>query len=81
MTKGPRVKMMRTAERFRGSAAAQAVTSPTSPAVSALGSPMGVASRAPPEEFLCPISHEVMDDPVVVMATGMTYERAVIEMW
>ena len=79
MTKGPRVKMMRTAERFRS--AAQAVTSPTSPAVSALGSPVGVASRTPPEEFLCPISHEMMEDPVMVVATGMTYERAIIEMW
>ena len=81
MTKGPRVKMMRTAERFRGSAAAEAATNPTSPAVSALGSPVGAASRTPPEEFLCPISHEMMEDPVMVMATGMTYERAIIEMW
>ncbi|XP_062203599.1 protein spotted leaf 11 [Phragmites australis] len=33
-----------------------------------------------PDEFRCPISLELMKDPVIV-ATGQTYERACIEKW
>ncbi|KAI4324057.1 hypothetical protein L6164_023623 [Bauhinia variegata] len=33
-----------------------------------------------PEEFLCPISLEIMEDPVVT-ATGITCERKRIEEW
>ncbi|KAG6655904.1 U-box domain-containing protein 11-like [Carya illinoinensis] len=33
-----------------------------------------------PEDFLCPISLELMRDPVIV-ATGQTYERAFIQRW
>jgi len=33
--------------------------------------------RAVPEEFTCPITHELMDDPVVA-SDGMTYERFAI---
>ena len=33
-----------------------------------------------PEEFLCPISMEVMTDPVIA-ADGHTYERRAIEAW
>ncbi|KAB1208190.1 U-box domain-containing protein 11 [Morella rubra] len=33
-----------------------------------------------PEDFLCPISLELMKDPVIV-ATGQTYERAYIQRW
>eukprot|EP00415_Alexandrium_ostenfeldii_P003643 UN3643 len=33
-----------------------------------------------PAEFRCPISHDVMRDPVVA-ADGFTYERASIERW
>ena len=33
-----------------------------------------------PDEFYCPISFEVMDDPVSD-AEGNTYERRVIEQW
>ncbi|KAH7574784.1 hypothetical protein JRO89_XS02G0003900 [Xanthoceras sorbifolium] len=33
-----------------------------------------------PHEFLCPISLEIMTDPVIV-ATGQTYERESIEKW
>ncbi|NP_001336571.1 Protein spotted leaf 11-like [Zea mays] len=33
-----------------------------------------------PDEFRCPISLELMKDPVIV-ATGQTYERALIEKW
>ncbi|KAM7270959.1 hypothetical protein ACFE04_030173 [Oxalis oulophora] len=33
-----------------------------------------------PEDFLCPISLELMRDPVIV-STGQTYERAYIQRW
>ncbi|XP_028794246.1 U-box domain-containing protein 10 isoform X2 [Neltuma alba] len=33
-----------------------------------------------PEDFLCPISLELMRDPVIV-ATGQTYERSYIQRW
>lgn len=33
-----------------------------------------------PEEFKCPISLDIMRDPVIV-ATGMTYERGSIQQW
>ena len=33
----------------------------------------------PPDDFTCPISLEVMDDPVMVTQSGITYERAYIE--
>jgi hypothetical protein len=38
------------------------------------------ATAAPPDNFLCPITNEVMDDPVVA-ADGHTYEREAIETW
>jgi hypothetical protein len=34
-----------------------------------------------PDEFLCPISYEVMTDPVVLLEDGHTYERSSIEAW
>ncbi|KAK4358396.1 hypothetical protein RND71_024006 [Anisodus tanguticus] len=34
-----------------------------------------------PAEFLCPISLELMRDPVIVAATGQTYERSYIQQW
>jgi len=46
LAKGPRIKMMRTAEKFRASNAAS-----TTNASSA------TTKREPPDEFLCPISH------------------------
>ncbi|KAL3514864.1 hypothetical protein ACH5RR_027581 [Cinchona calisaya] len=38
------------------------------------------ASLAIPHEFLCPITLEIMTDPVIV-ATGQTYERESIQQW
>jgi len=38
------------------------------------------AAAARPDNFLCPITNEVMDDPVVA-ADGHTYEREAIETW
>lgn len=37
-------------------------------------------SDQPPREYFCPISHEVMTDPVVA-ADGFTYERVSVETW
>ncbi|XP_010266170.1 PREDICTED: U-box domain-containing protein 15 [Nelumbo nucifera] len=37
-------------------------------------------SLAIPHEFLCPISLEIMTDPVII-ATGQTYERESIQKW
>ncbi len=39
-----------------------------------------LADDSVPNEFLCPISQEVMSDPVVA-ADGRTYERAAIQAW
>ena len=38
------------------------------------------AAAEPPHNYLCPITGELMDDPVVA-ADGHTYERAAIETW
>jgi hypothetical protein len=37
--------------------------------------------RTAPDEFCCPITTECMQDPVIVAATGMTYEREAIVEW
>ena len=34
-----------------------------------------------PDDFKCPISLELMTDPVTLVGDGMTYERAPIERW
>ena len=34
----------------------------------------------PPEAFVCPITHELMDDPVFA-SDGHTYERRAIAQW
>jgi len=39
-----------------------------------------MAGRDVPDEFKCPITHEVMGDPVTI-ADGRTYERSAIEQW
>jgi len=35
----------------------------------------------PPVEYCCPISRQVMRDPVVLVETGQTYDRKCIEEW
>ncbi|GMH39197.1 hypothetical protein BSKO_07095 [Bryopsis sp. KO-2023] len=40
----------------------------------------GTSQQEPPSLFVCPITHELMRDPVVA-ADGYTYERAEIEDW
>lgn len=37
--------------------------------------------RRPPEYLLCPITLELLIDPVVLVETGQTYERAMIKKW
>ena len=38
-------------------------------------------SCTPPEDFICPIRLEVMEDPVTSEATGQTYDRQAIMPW
>jgi hypothetical protein len=40
----------------------------------------GAAAAEPPADYLCPITNELMDDPVVA-ADGHSYEREAIETW
>jgi len=35
----------------------------------------------PSQEYLCPITHEIMLDPVILITSGHTYERESIEQW
>lgn len=43
---------------------------------------VNVDEEQPPlDSFRCPLTKEVMQDPVSVVATGQTYERAKIEEW
>ncbi|XP_078447247.1 U-box domain-containing protein 45-like [Wolffia australiana] len=51
--------------------------------VSSSGSPgqnQGKSTGVPPEELYCPISLQLMYDPVII-SSGQTYERACIEKW
>ncbi|CAA6661141.1 unnamed protein product [Spirodela intermedia] len=42
--------------------------------------PMGPGDAVPPKEFCCPISLDLMRDPVIV-CTGQTYDRSSIVRW
>ena len=61
-----------------------AVASVEAEASSALAAPAAPATAdnddEPPDELICPITQEVMEDPVVA-ADGHTYERAAIARW
>ena len=35
----------------------------------------------PPERLVCPLTHDIMEDPVMLVGSGHTYERAPIERW
>lgn len=75
-------------ENLRNSSKFAEVTSPKSPDLAREDdSPSKnlVESKKPnspiiPEEYLCPISLELLRDPVIV-ATGQTYERSFIQRW
>lgn len=40
-----------------------------------------VEEGCPPDEYLCPITHNVMREPVLLLETGHTYERWAIVEW
>ena len=61
--------------RQQDESGAQGVADRSGPSTSS-----AIAAAEPPDEFMCPITHEVMEDPVVA-ADGHTYERAAIERW
>ena len=42
--------------------------------------PKAEAPVEPPDEYLCPITQELMRDPVIA-SDGHTYERGAIEIW
>ncbi|KAL6011929.1 hypothetical protein ACLOJK_002395 [Asimina triloba] len=48
--------------------------------VTLLGTLQKSSSLVIPSDFLCPISLEIMTDPVII-ATGQTYERSSIQKW
>nr|CAD1817487.1 unnamed protein product [Ananas comosus var. bracteatus] len=60
-------------------------STPRSDASSAAGFSSSAAAdelaAAAPRDFRCPISLDLMRDPVVVVATGQTYDRASIATW
>ncbi|GMH37615.1 hypothetical protein BSKO_05488 [Bryopsis sp. KO-2023] len=37
--------------------------------------------ESPPPEFYCPINMEIMDDPVVLTESAVTYDRKSLEVW
>ena len=43
-------------------------------------SPLPASPPEPPDEFVCPITTELMTDPVLA-TDGHTYERSAIERW
>ncbi len=45
------------------------------------GTPSPSARNGPSESFLCPIRRAVFQDPVIVVQTATTYDRAAIEAW
>jgi len=34
-----------------------------------------------PDAFVCPITHEVMEDPVFLIADSQTYEKSALDEW
>ncbi|KAH0681017.1 hypothetical protein KY284_022102 [Solanum tuberosum] len=82
------VQIVQEPENLRNSSKNSEVTSPKSPGLAREDdspSKNVVENKKPnspiiPEEYLCPISLELMRDPVIV-ATGQTYERSFIQRW
>eukprot|EP00727_Mastigamoeba_balamuthi_P010422 m51a1_g6001 hypothetical protein (690) ;mRNA; r:19545-22031 len=90
---GQRKKIMRETDRMRNSYFtalasqfnAEQSNAPPEDQRSGHVAPVPVAAaaavnRAPPNEYLCPITMELMDDPVVA-PDGFTYEREAITHW
>ena len=38
-------------------------------------------AELPPDDFTCPITRMIMDDPVFSLHTGLSYEKAAITKW
>jgi len=38
-------------------------------------------NAGPPPELICPISYDILDDPVLLVGDGLTYSRALITKW
>ena len=51
------------------------------PSAGGVAPPMGPTNTGTPDEFLCPITGDIMTDPVNVCAQGHIFERAAIEHW
>ncbi|KAJ8562965.1 hypothetical protein K7X08_031417 [Anisodus acutangulus] len=83
-----RPKLAQEPENLRNSFKVSEVTSPKVPASAReddspsknLAESKKPNSAIIPEEYLCPISLELLRDPVIV-ATGQTYERSFIQRW
>jgi hypothetical protein len=43
--------------------------------------PVPVENAEPPVELCCLISHDLLDDPVLLVGDGMTYSRANVTKW
>ena len=80
IAKGPRVKMIRTMKRFDRTAAA-AVEAPAAATAAGDELPKIHSTTVVPNEFLCPISQEIMAEPVIVEGVGQTYEKQEIQKW
>ena len=39
------------------------------------------AVQEAPDDYLCPITHDVMNEAVIVVGTGITYEKEAIQAW
>ena len=53
-------------------------SSPEQPAAAAAAQP---PAAAVPPDLLCPITYQLLEDPVMLVDSGQTYERAAIEEW
>lgn len=54
-------------------------TPPAPPEVAAVAAGAAEPPEEPPEELICPILYTLFEDPVLVIGSGQTYERAAIE--
>ena len=74
-TLGDRARICNAIAALRPTAAA----APTSPPATA---PFAAeADASVPSNFICPITHEIMQDPVILVDSGHTFERLAIEAW
>jgi len=75
---GPRVKIANALKQLNAMSMSASAATPSSS--SSGGSHVVPTQIQTPSHFLCPISQEVMEDPVV-LGDGFSYERADIQKW